>query len=425
MRKPFSSLFPSERRIVGEWVSTSSCVVTELSAAAGFDFVIIDNVLDILVREHAHGRDDGGRAAAPGLLERAALGGLYELVYGDVALLDLIAPVLEHLDAALARDAGQDGAAGDVRRYDLAVYLEHDVHRADFLYVLHVHAVEPEHLGKALLLGLLAGAHARGVVAAAFCVARAAAHRAHVSAFNHYPHRVYAAGIVAAGGGRDDAEEVVVPGVDAELRVRRYDEGAQVEARAVFMRHPALVHGDKGLERLEVDVLRHLGDAHAQGRVVHALYVLCRAEELHRALRRAVGLEALKNLLRVVEHVGAGHKLDGSIGDYARVVPTLPRVIVHEEHVVGEYLAEAELVARDFLLRGGRAGYAYRHAIQSFPQSFPHLPGGCFYDITKYARCIVSFHNFINICTFYRKETTTLVRKRQYSPLRGLLPGAR
>lgn len=43
MRKPFSSLFPSERRIVGEWVSTSSCVVTELSAAAGFDFVIIDN----------------------------------------------------------------------------------------------------------------------------------------------------------------------------------------------------------------------------------------------------------------------------------------------------------------------------------------------------------------------------------------------
>ena len=33
-----------------------------------------------------------------------------------------------------------------------AVYLEHDVHRADFFYVFHLDAVEPEDLGEALLL---------------------------------------------------------------------------------------------------------------------------------------------------------------------------------------------------------------------------------------------------------------------------------
>lgn len=43
MKKTFQSMFPSTHRIVGEWVSSSSCVVAELSAAAGFDFLIIDN----------------------------------------------------------------------------------------------------------------------------------------------------------------------------------------------------------------------------------------------------------------------------------------------------------------------------------------------------------------------------------------------
>ncbi len=43
MKTTFQSLFPPKKRVVGEWVSSSSCVVAELSAAAGFDFLIIDN----------------------------------------------------------------------------------------------------------------------------------------------------------------------------------------------------------------------------------------------------------------------------------------------------------------------------------------------------------------------------------------------
>lgn len=43
MKRTFASLFPPKKRTVGVWVSSSSCVVAEILAAAGFDFVIIDN----------------------------------------------------------------------------------------------------------------------------------------------------------------------------------------------------------------------------------------------------------------------------------------------------------------------------------------------------------------------------------------------
>ena len=145
-------------------------------------------------------------------------------------------------------------------------------------------------------------------------------------------------------------------GVDAQLRVRRDYERAQVEAGAVLVRDPALIHGHQGLERLEVDILGHGRDAHAQSRVVHALDVFRRAEELHGAALGAVGFETFKNLLRIVQHVGAGHQLDGAVGDYARRVPALALVVVHEEHVVRENLSESQLVAGRLFLGGCRPG---------------------------------------------------------------------
>ena len=222
-----------------------------------------------------------------------------------------------------------------------------------------MHAVEPEHLGEALLLGLLAGPDAGRVVAAAFGKARAAAHRADVAALNHYLHRVYSGGIVAAGGGADYAEQVVLARVHAQLRVRRNDEWAQIKARALLGRDPALLHGNDGLERLKEEVLRQLRYAHALGGVVHALYVLHRAEELHGAVSRAVGLQALEDLLGVVQDVGAGHELDGTVGDYARIVPALSFIVVHHKHVVGKNLAETQFIRGRFLLRRCRPSDFY------------------------------------------------------------------
>ena len=90
--------------------------------------------------------------------------------YRELALDDIIAPILQQLDAAAAGNAGQNGADG-CSGVDLAVNLEHDVHAADFLNVLLLHAVQPQHLCVALLLGQLTGLDGSSVVAAALCEA--------------------------------------------------------------------------------------------------------------------------------------------------------------------------------------------------------------------------------------------------------------
>src|SRR5699024_6208431 len=119
---------------------------------------------------------------------------------------------------------------------------------------------------------------------AALGKARAAAHRAHVPALDHDLDRVDALGIVAARGGAYDAEEIVVPGVHAQHRVRRYDEGAQVQRGAELVRDPVRVHLDDLLQALKIDVLGDVRDAHTRRGVIHARNVLRRAEQLDDAV---------------------------------------------------------------------------------------------------------------------------------------------
>ena len=145
--------------------------------------------------------------------------------------------------------------------------------------------------------------------------------------------------------------------VHAEDGVGRNDKGAQIERSAVFAGHPVGVHGDNGLESLEVDVFGDVRDAHAGGGVVHTRDVLRRPEQLDRAFGRAIGFQAFEYLLRIVQHVRAGHELDGSIGHDTGIMPALALVVIHEEHVVGENLAEAELVGRGLCFGGGGSCY--------------------------------------------------------------------
>ena len=85
--------------------------------------------------------------------------------------------------------------------------------------------------------------------------------------------------------------------------------------------------------------------------------VALRAEQLDFVLRGAVGLHALKALLGVVKHHGGGVQGQGAVGHDAGVVPALALVIVHDEHMVGEDFAEAQLALVGGLgLRGGGFG---------------------------------------------------------------------
>ena len=141
------------------------------------------------------------------------------------------------------------------------------------------------------------------------------------------------------------------------------DEGPDVEAGARLGGHPVLIGLDQGLEGLEVYVLGHGGDAQFLGGADHAADILVRTEELDFALRGAVGLEALEDLLGVVEHHGAGLQLQGAVGDDAGVVPAHALGVVHEEHMVGEIGPEGDAVHRGLLLRGGGPGDGDVHGV--------------------------------------------------------------
>ena len=122
---------------------------------------------------------------------------------------------------------------------------------------------------------------------------------------------------------------------------------------------------DQRLDRLDEVLRRDGGHAEAVGRIVEAVGVAFRAEQLDIALRRAVRLHALKNFLRIVEHRRGGVHLPRAVGHDAGVMPAFAGGIVHQKHMIAEDLAEAEL---GFILRllFGHSG-ARDLDIQHFP----------------------------------------------------------
>ena len=132
--------------------------------------------------------------------------------------------------------------------------------------------------------------------------------------------------------------------VQGERRVRRIEEGADIERRAGVGRDPGRIDLHELLDRLQAVVLVDARKAETVAGAVEPGDIFPRAEELHTAVRAAVGLEALKDLGAVVQDAGRRGHGDGPEGHDARVVPAVLVSVVHEEHVVGENGAEAELV---------------------------------------------------------------------------------
>ena len=200
----------------------------------------VDDIVLVLIADEADGRNDGRRTRAERLVKRTVLGRLHHFVDGDAALADGIALVAQHLQAALPRDAGQDGA--DERgRHDFAFYHEEHIHAAHFFDVLLVLGVQPEHLIEALLFRLFARLHGSGVVAEALCLARAADRRTDIEIFDEELGGLQPVRIVAPHGGEDDEEEILRRSVHAEHDARCDDGRTDVERRAGLRRDPVLL----------------------------------------------------------------------------------------------------------------------------------------------------------------------------------------
>ena len=102
---------------------------------------------------------------------------------------------------ALYRRCADSGDRRVRERAERMLISQYDVHAAALFNVFAFHAIEPQHLRIALFDGLVAGAVGCRIVAAAFCFARAAAHRAHIFGLDHDGNGLKAVCEVAAGRG--------------------------------------------------------------------------------------------------------------------------------------------------------------------------------------------------------------------------------
>ena len=128
--------------------------------------------------------------------------------------------------------------------------------------------------------------------------------------------------------------------------------GADIERGAGHRRHPALVDLHQGADRF----LHHRGvdfrDAQIVGGFVEAPGMVRRAKQADLAILAAEGFQAVEDRLAVVQHAGGGIQRERRVWLDAGIVPALPVLVVHQEHVVGEDLSECQrLVGRGLFRR--------------------------------------------------------------------------
>ena len=253
-----------------------------------------------------------------------------------------MAPGPQDVEHRITGHAGQD-AAGERAGDDLIADEEEDVHGAHLFHIATLLAVQPEHLGEALVLGLGLGGQAGRVVARGLGLAHAAFHRPHIVVADVDAHRVEALRIIRRHRAEDDVEEVIIRRADAEEGIHGQVVGADIE-------RAALGAGDE-IPLQQHELLEGVGDLvcvkgrHAEppGRVVEPLQILAVTEQADAVIHAVVGLEALKGLLTVVQHHGGRAEGQVPVGDDARIVPALCRAVVIEEHVVCEVAAEPQV----------------------------------------------------------------------------------
>lgn len=106
---------------------------------------------------------------------------------------------------------------------------------------------------------------------------------------------------------------------------------------------PFLFHVQQRHQRFQAILHRQGRHAHALGATGEALKIGAGTEEVEAALRRTVALEALENLLAIVQNLTGGVQRKVAVGHDAGVVPALAVGIVDHEHMVGEDVAKAQL----------------------------------------------------------------------------------
>ena len=150
--------------------------------------------------------------------------------------------------------------------------------------------------------------------------------------------------------GHENAERVLRSGSHADNVTGADHKRTHVQSRAgAEGRNPSGVGSDNLLDGLDKLVLGERGHLEALGGVVHTLGVHVGAEADDAAVLGGVSLQALKDLLAVMEDAAALGDVHGVVGGQATLVPlaVLPMSLVA---VIGLHVAKAEATPIDILL---------------------------------------------------------------------------
>ena len=269
--------------------------------------------------------------------------------------------MLEYFDSGLSGNARQNGAA-QYGGHNLVAQHEEDIHRADFLDVLALYAVQPEHLAVTLLRRDVLRLERSRVVAAGLGIARAADDRADILGLDVNLNRRQTARIIRTGGTHDNDELVLGGGMCAQRVLGADDEGTDVQRRAVGMGNPVAVDVHEHFQRLLGKLFVDERNAQTVVGAVETGEVLIGAEQTDFAVHAAIRLHTLKDFLAVMQTHTRRGQIERTVGDNARIVPMTVR-IVHDKHMIGENLTEAELaLVCGLLLRlGGKLNFDFFH----------------------------------------------------------------
>ena len=129
------------------------------------------------------------------------------------------------------------------------------------------------------------------------------------------------------------------------------EEGTEVKGFAVSGGNPISVDLNQLGKSLHEVLLGDLREADSFRGVVDTACVLDGAEELDLTVCTAICLQTLEYLCTVMKYGCGGMERDGSEGHDACILPALACHVIHNEHVVGKILSEAEVLCG--LLNGG------------------------------------------------------------------------
>ena len=204
-----------------------------------------------------------------------------------------------------------------------------------------LNGVQPDNLVAVVVEGLQLPGERRRVVPPGLGLPDAARRRPGVLGRQPHRDRPQRAREVRPRWGGDHREQVRGRGpVDAEAAVGGDHERPQVEAVPLLRRNPVPVLRHEQVDCADERRLGQFRHGHPARRPVEPCRVRLRAERHDRAARLPVRLQALENLLRVVEHRGGGFERDRAVRLKLAVMPAPVIRPADRHHVVGEDLAE-------------------------------------------------------------------------------------